>query len=41
LAFLGVTDVRVITAEGLAMAPAVREPALLSARDQVAELAAA
>jgi len=41
LAFLGVNDVRVITAEGLAMGPDVREPALLSARGQVAELATA
>lgn len=41
LGFLGVTDVRVITAEGLAMGPEVREPALASARGQVAELVAA
>lgn len=41
LAFLGVSDVQVITAEGLAMGPAVRDPALAAARGQVAELAAA
>jgi FMN-dependent NADH-azoreductase len=41
LAFLGVTDVQVITAEGLAMGPDVREPALASARGQVVELALA
>lgn len=41
LAFLGVSDVRVIAAEGLAMGPAVREPALAAARGQVAELAVA
>jgi FMN-dependent NADH-azoreductase len=41
LSFLGVTDVRVVTAEGLAMGPEVREPALALARSQVAELAAA
>jgi FMN-dependent NADH-azoreductase len=41
LAFLGVTDVRVISAEGLAMGPGVREPALASARTRVAEIAAA
>lgn len=41
LAFLGVTDVRVITAEGLAMGSEVRDPALASARGQVAELAVA
>lgn len=41
LAFLGVTDVQVIAAEGLAMGPQVREPALASARGQVVELTAA
>lgn len=41
LAFLGVGDVRVIAAEGLAMGPAVRDPALAAARGQVAELAVA
>lgn len=38
LSFLGVSDVRVITAEGLAMGPEVRDPALASARGQLAEL---
>lgn len=39
LNFLGVQDVRVVTAEGLAMGPAVREPALAAARAQIAALA--
>lgn len=41
LNFLGVEDVRVITAEGLAMGPGVREPALAAARERIAEEAAA
>lgn len=41
LGFLGIRDVQVISAEGLAMGPAVREPALAAARDRVAELATA
>lgn len=41
LSFLGVSDVRVISAEGLAMGPTVRDPALASARVQVGELATA
>jgi FMN-dependent NADH-azoreductase len=39
LNFLGLSDVRVVTAEGLAMGPAVREPALAAARAQIAALA--
>lgn len=41
LSFLGVADVLVISAEGLAMGPAVREPALAWARALVVEVAAA
>jgi FMN-dependent NADH-azoreductase len=37
LGFLGIRDIRVITAEGLAMGPAVREPALADARAHIAE----
>jgi FMN-dependent NADH-azoreductase len=39
LKFLGVADVRIVTAEGLAMGDAVRGPALAAARAQIAELA--
>jgi FMN-dependent NADH-azoreductase len=41
LAFLGVSNVQLIAAEGLAMGPEVRDPALAAARGQVAELAIA
>lgn len=39
LAFLGITDVTFVYAEGLAMGDAVREPALSKAHRQAAELA--
>lgn len=38
LTFLGIRDIRVITAEGLAMGPAVRDPALAAARARIAEV---
>lgn len=38
LRFLGVADVRIVTAEGLAMGDAVRGPALEAARAQIAAL---
>ncbi|WP_047396915.1 FMN-dependent NADH-azoreductase [Chitinibacter sp. ZOR0017] len=38
LGFLGITDIRVITAEGLAMGPDVRDPALAQARQQIGTL---
>lgn len=41
LGFLGITDIRVITAEGLAMGPAVREPALAAAREHIAAVTTA
>jgi FMN-dependent NADH-azoreductase len=41
LGFLGIADVRVLTAEGLAMGPQVREPAIAGAQAGIAELAAA
>lgn len=41
LGFLGIRDIRVVTAEGLAMGPTVREPALAAARSRIAEVAAA
>lgn len=39
--FLGIQDLSVVRAEGLAMGPAVREQALASAQARIAELAAA
>jgi len=39
--FLGIQEVAVVRAEGLAMGPAVREQALASAQARIAELAAA
>ncbi len=41
LGFLGIRDIRVITAEGLAMGPAVRDPALAAARARIAAVATA
>ncbi len=38
LTFLGIRDIRVVTAEGLAMGPAVRDPALAAARARIAEV---
>jgi FMN-dependent NADH-azoreductase len=38
LTFLGISDIRVVTAEGLAMGPAVRDPALVAARARIAEV---
>ncbi|WP_373973847.1 NAD(P)H-dependent oxidoreductase [Chitinibacter sp. SCUT-21] len=40
LGFLGISDIRVIAAEGLAMGPAVRDPALAAAREKMSDLAA-
>ncbi len=40
LGFLGITDIRVIAAEGLAMGPEVRDPALAAARAQLSIIAA-
>ncbi|WP_348946468.1 NAD(P)H-dependent oxidoreductase [Chitinibacter sp. FCG-7] len=40
LGFLGISDIRVIAAEGLAMGPEVRDPALAAARAQLSEIAA-
>ncbi|QLI81501.1 FMN-dependent NADH-azoreductase [Chitinibacter fontanus] len=40
LGFLGITDIRVISAEGLAMGPEVRDPALAAARAQLSAVAA-
>jgi FMN-dependent NADH-azoreductase len=39
LGFLGITDIRVIAAEGLAMGPEVRDPALAAAREQLSTVA--
>ncbi|QLG89099.1 NAD(P)H-dependent oxidoreductase [Chitinibacter bivalviorum] len=39
LGFLGISDIRVIAAEGLAMGPTVREPALLAARAEIRAVA--
>ena len=36
LGFLGITDIRVITAEGLALGPDARDAALVSARKDIA-----
>ena len=41
LGFLGIDDVRVLTAEGLAMGPQVREPAIAAAQAGIAELVTA
>jgi FMN-dependent NADH-azoreductase len=41
LAFLGIDDVRVLTAEGLAMGPQVREPAIAAAQAGIADVIAA
>lgn len=38
LNFLGVADVRIVTAEGLSMGPAVRDPAIAAARARIAEV---
>lgn len=40
LGFLGISDIRVIAAEGLAMGPEVRDPALAAARAQLSVVAA-
>ncbi|WP_410499643.1 FMN-dependent NADH-azoreductase [Chitinibacter sp. S2-10] len=40
LGFLGITDIRVIAAEGLAMGPEVRDPALAAARAKLSDIAA-
>jgi FMN-dependent NADH-azoreductase len=39
LAFIGITDVTIIRAEGLAFGPEAREAALSKARDHIAALA--
>jgi FMN-dependent NADH-azoreductase len=41
LGFLGIDDVRVLTAEGLAMGPQVREPAIAAAQAGIADVIAA
>lgn len=40
LGFLGISDIRIIAAEGLAMGPEVRDPALAAARQAMSQLAA-
>lgn len=40
LGFLGISDIRVIAAEGLAMGPEVRDPALAAARAKLSSIAA-